>query len=278
MVQLSPVQEDSSMHATLLSIKRTFLWLFRLIVAVMLLVFVIVLFQQVINYLTYDLDGPSTPVIALLARLGFEESLGRAVYWYVLQIVFSLLLIKLVIRKKFTDVGFNLHNGRLSRRLLLWFFPGFLLAAAMSWYGLYALLGIEAITGGVEARTVSYMVKDIAIFGLLPGPGEEPLFRVFVIQFLIMVVFKGKEVLLRWEKAVLIVVSSILFMAGHVFVLSFAPLQLKYDVLQLVISFSLGVFYAFSYLYTKSLVVPIVCHNYTDLVVRAGSYLLLGLA
>ncbi len=264
------------MHATLLSTKRAFPWLFRLIVAVMLLVFVIVLFQQVINYLTYDLDGPSTPVIALLARLGFEESLGRAVYWYVLQIVFSLLLIKLVIRKKFSDIGFNLHNGRLSRRLL-WFFPGFLLAAAMSWYGLYALLGLEAITGGVEARSVSYMVKDIAIFGLLPGPGEEPLFRVFVIQFLIMVLFKGKEVLSRWEKAVLIVVSSILFMAGHVFVLSFAPLQLKYDVLQLIISFSLGVFYAFSYLYTKSLVVPIVCHNYTDLVVRAGSYLLFNL-
>ncbi len=277
MVLLFPVQKDSLMDAVLLSPKRAFLLLGRLIVAVLLLILVIVFFQQVINYLSYDLDGPSTQVIALLVRLGLEEPLGRAVYWYVLQIVFSLLLIKLVVRKKFRDIGFNVQNWKSSRTIILWFMFGFLLVCMIAWYLIFRLWGLNAILGGVQSASLSYMVKDIAVFGLLPGPGEEPLFRVFVIQCLIMIVYKGEEVSSRSSKVVLVLVSSLLFMAGHVFVLSFSPLQLKYDVMQLATSFLLGIVYACSYLHTKSLAAPIVCHNYSDLVVRIGAYLLLGL-
>lgn len=255
---------------------KGYAWLFRLLVVLIFLVVVIVCLQQVINYLSYDLGGPSSAVVRMLGGVGLEEPLARALYWYVLQIGFSLLLIKLVIRRPFRDVGFNLHNKQSSRTIILRFIPLYTAVVVLAWLAMARIWGVGMILGGVEPQTLAYQVKDIAIFSLLPGPGEEPLFRVFVIQLLLMVLYSGKDAETRAAKLFLIVVSSLLFALAHVFVLSFVPLQLKYSVLQVATSFVLGMVYAYSYLHTKSIVAAVVCHNYTDFVVRFGAYVLLS--
>jgi len=256
--------------------EKGYVWLCKLLGALIFLVVLIVCLQQVINYLSYDLRGPSSEVVRLLGMVGFEESLARALYWYVLQIAFSALLIKLIIQRPFRDVGLNLSNMKSSRTIILRFIPIYTVVVILAWYGMARIWGVGMILGGVEPQTLAYQVKDIAIFSLLPGPGEEPLFRVFVIQFLLMVLYNGKDGETRATKLFLIVVSSLLFALAHVFVLSFVPLQLKYSVLQVATSFVLGMVYAYSYLHTKSILAAVVCHNYTDFVVRFGAYVLLS--
>ncbi len=263
-------------YATSLGMRKRCVWLCKLLVSLMVLVAVIVCLQQVINYLSYDLRGPSSAVVRLLGVVGLEEPLARALYWYVLQMGFSLMLIKLVIRRSFHDVGFNLHNKQSSRTIMLRFIPIYTVVVVLAWLAMARIWGVGMILGGVEPQTLAYQMKDIAIFSLLPGPGEEPLFRVFVIQVLLMVLYSGKDAETRAAKLFLIVVSSLLFALAHVFVLSFVPLQLKYSVLQVATSFVLGMVYAYSYLHTKSIVAAVVCHNYTDFVVRFGAYVLLG--
>lgn len=250
----------------------------RFLLAVGILVCIIIALQQGINYLSYDVSGPSRLVIQPLVGLGLEEPLARALYWYVLQIGFSLVLIRLIIRKDFREVGFTLQNGKSSTRFILWFIIIYTLTAVLAWFGIYKIWGLEPLLKDVGLSPISYIVKDVALFGLLPGPGEEPLFRVFVIQFILMVAYNGKTELSESTKWVLIIVSSFLFSSAHVFVLSFFPLQLKYDMFQLVIAFILGLYYSFSYLYTKSILSAVVCHNYSDLIVRVGTYLIFSLA
>jgi membrane protease YdiL (CAAX protease family) len=237
---------------------------------------VLFIFQQSINYLSYDLRGPSQYVVAPLMRLGLAEELARAVYWYVLQIAFSLLLIKLTIRKKFREIGFNFDHSALSLRIIIGFVLIYTVVVAVSWYGLYRAFGVQAIIGGAQTKPLSYMLKDMAVYGLLPGPGEEPLFRVFIIQLLLMTTYEGLPVKSRRAVVGVVVLSSLFFALGHVFVLSLSPLQLKYDVLQLVTATVLGVFYAISYLKTGSILAAVVCHNYSDFIVRVGMYLVLG--
>ncbi len=249
----------------------------RVLFALIVLVFLIVFLQQVINYLSYDLSGPSSQVIRFLGKIGLEEPLARALYWYVLQIALSLLLIKLIIRKSFHEVGFNLSNKKSSRTILLWFIPVYTVVVVLAWYVMARIWGVGMILKDVEPQSLAYQIKDIAIFGLLPGPGEEPLFRIFVIQFLLMVLYRGKHAESRATKAFLVVVSSLLFAFGHVFVLSFVPLQLKYSAMQVATSFVLGLVYAYSYFHTKSILAAVVCHNYTDFVARFGAYMLLSL-
>lgn len=263
-------------YATSHGMAKGYAWLFRLLFALIFLVVLIVCLQQVINYLSYDLSGPSAVMVRMLGMLGLEEPLARALYWYVLQITFSLLLIKLIIRRSFRDVGFNLYNMKSSRTIIFRFIPIYTVVVVLAWYGMAKIWGVGMILSGVEPQTLVYQVKDIAIFSLLPGPGEEPLFRVFVIQFLLMVLYRGKNTEIRSTKVFLIVVSSLLFALAHVFVLAFIPLQLKYSVLQVATSFALGLVYAYSYLHTKSILAAVVCHNYTDFVVRFGAYLLLS--
>jgi len=263
-------------YVTSLGMGKGCTWLFKLLVALIFLVVLIICLQQVINYLSYDRKGPSAAVVRMLGMAGLEEPLARALYWYVLQIAFSLLLIRLIIRRPFRDVGFNLYNMKSSRTIISLFIPIYTIVVVLAWYGMARIWGVGMILSGVESQTLTYRMKDIAIFSLLPGPGEEPLFRIFVIQFLLMVLYSGKDAEIRVSKVFLIIISSLLFALAHVFVLSFVPLQLKYSVLQVVTSFVLGMVYAYSYLHTKSILAAVVCHNYTDFVVRFGAYLLLG--
>lgn len=148
------------------------------------------------------------------------------------------------------------------------------LVVAAAWLIIYKLAGIDSLIGGITQRSVEYIIKDLLIYGLMPGLGEEPLFRVLVIQFLLLTVYKGKEIDDKNIRIGIILISAICFAYGHIYIVSWAPFSVNYNVIQLVTSLGLGVFYAITYIKTKSILTAIVCHNYSDLVVRAGSYIL----
>lgn len=72
----------------------------------------------------------------------------------------------------------------------------------------------------------------------------------------------------------IVFISAICFSYGHIYISSWIPFKITYNVLQLFSAFVLGIFYAITYIKTKSILTAVVCHGYSDLVVRLGNYIL----
>lgn len=145
----------------------------------------------------------------------------------------------------------------------------------MTWLLIYRVGDVNLLLAGISNRPISYMVKDVLAFSLLPGFGEEPLFRVFVIQFLLGTMFEGKDLGDKGIRINIIILSAICFTFGHIFIVSWIPFTANYNIMQLVASFALGIFYAISYIKPRSILTAIVCHNYSDFIARLGGYILL---
>ena len=230
--------------------------------------------QHFINFLSYDYRGPSGLFVKLFAGVGLEENLSRFILWDILQIAITFICFTLFFRKTLKELGFNLLNLKAGMVYISRFFLVYPLIVAAIWFVIYRTAGSTALTGGVSDQPISYMVKDILVYSLLPGFGEEPLFRVFVIQILLTQVFRGTDLSDGSTRKWLIFISSAFFAYGHIYITSWAPFQVSLNVLQLVAAFALGIFYANTYIRTKSILPAVVCHNYSDFISRLGSYIL----
>ncbi|WP_238322750.1 CPBP family intramembrane glutamic endopeptidase [Gorillibacterium massiliense] len=224
--------------------------------------------QQVTNYLSYDARGPSAFIVEALQRWGLEAEFTQMILWYVVQIAFTYLLLKGIFRKPLTELGFNLRSFTSSLRFIF----AFIILYPILYMGIGKLLidmGANGFTAGLGTVSRLYLIKEFMCYGLLPGTGEEPFFRVFVIQLLFLAFGNGDhhEPVERKTKGVLILLSSIFFSIGHIFI-SWAPFSLHYDPLQLALAFGLGIIYSIMYLRTKSILAPVVCHNFSDLFYR----------
>ena len=244
----------------------------RRFVVFILCVLFIVLFmyfmQQAINYFSYDLAGPSYIVIEPLVAIGIAEDAARAIYWYFLQLLISLVLVALLYKGDFVEAGFNTRQIRLSRRIIGWFVTLYPLLVAGSWLLIYFIAGIEALTGLEAGKSFSYIMQDLLVFGLLPGLGEEPFFRIVVLKVLSLSLLRTVFDANRLQRGLLILTSALLFSIGHIYVHSLQPFVISYNSLQLATAFALGLFYAYSYLKTRSILSAVVCHNYSDFIVR----------
>lgn len=241
-----------------------------------ILILLIILYgiQHLVNYLSYDYRGPSGYIVNLISGLGLEEVFTRFILWDVLQIAITFICIRLLLKKSLKELGFNLKNHQSGIKYILVFFLTYPLIVTIAWFFIYQFAGTNALVGGIQNQPIDYVIKDLLVYGLLPGFGEEPLFRVFVIQFLLVTVFTGKDLSYKNTRLWIIIMSAICFAYGHIYIVSWAPFKINYDVIQLFTAFALGVFYAISYIKTKSILVAVVCHNYSDFIVRLGSYFL----
>ncbi len=242
-----------------------------ILINVILLVIIFAL-QSLYNFLTYDLSGPMTWVLNQSGTLNANGDFIRAISWYLLQIGVTCLLIRFILHQGLREAGFNTWNVQLSRKYIRYFvvlFP-FIVAACLML--IYFTLGPDAIIGQYAGRDAVYAVKDIAVYGTLPGLGEEPFFRIFVIQFLLMYGFNKRPSLDSKAIHTIILLSAVYFMLGHIHI-GWSPLSLRYDVIQLITAFVLGIFYAVTYLRTRSILAAVVCHSYSDFVIFLMGYL-----
>ena len=228
--------------------------------------------QTLLNFLAYDYRGPSCILADVLARLGLYPDFTRMLLWYILQIGLTFAALALFVRQPLRELGFNKGNLRVSLTIT----AGIFIVYPLLYMGINTLLqaaGITAPSHALQGKSTAYIIQDLLCYSMLPGIGEEPLFRVFVIHFLAMHLFPGHCLRERKTAVWLVVISSLLFTVSHIYI-SWSPFFLQYNVVQLVLAFVLGVFYSTVYLATGSILAPILCHGYTDFVYRLAVLLL----
>lgn len=247
---------------------------FYKIATIVVLMIIYYILQHTVNYLSYQNNLISRNLTEWLGELGLEEEHSTFLLWYIFLFLLSIACIKLVFRKPLQDIGFNLRIARSDLKIILGFVFGYTMFVIVCWLLIYHSWGLDPLIDEIQDRPVGFIVKDILFFGLLPGPGEEPFFRIFVIQFLCMVTFKGEDSGNRKTRVWIVLISALLFVYGHIYIVSWSPFTVQYNGMTLLAALVLGIFYAVIYLRTKSIAIPIICHNYSDFIYRAGVYLL----
>lgn len=237
------------------------------------LIVIIYSLQYVFNFLTYDIKGPMTWMIRHSERLANNAEFISAFSWYLIQFMITCLLIRYFLHKGFKEAGFNILNLKLSLKYIKYFILIFPFVVIICYALIYSTLGLQSLIEQYEGRNVIYAVKDIMIFGTLPGLSEEPFFRIFVIQFFLLFWLKRYNSLSSNSIRMMVFLSSFYFMLGHIFI-NWSPFYLKYDVTQLLTAFILGIYYTLTYLKTKSILASIVCHSYSDFIIYLMGYLL----
>ncbi|WP_339287502.1 CPBP family intramembrane glutamic endopeptidase [Paenibacillus sp. FSL E2-0201] len=238
-----------------------------------ILIVIIYSLQYVFNFLTYDINGPMTWMMSHSERLANNTDFISAFSWYLVQFLITCLLIHYFLRKGIKEVGFSTLNLQLSMKYIKYFILIFPFVVVICCALIYSTLGLQPLIEQYEGRNVIYAVKDIMIFGTLPGLSEEPFFRIFVIQFFLLFWFKRFNSLSPNGINMMVFLSSFYFMLGHIFI-NWSPFYLKYDVIQLITAFILGIYYTVTYLKTKSILASIVCHSYSDFIIYLMGYLL----
>jgi membrane protease YdiL (CAAX protease family) len=190
---------------------------------------------------------------------------------HIFQLLFTLVLMKLWVSRNLSDYGFNLKNRKLSIQLFLWFcliylVPMFLVNVLPNiidsippWYS-YPL----------NTRNV---VGTLSFQYLFSGTCEEPLFRAFVIVVLSQ---SWKKVFKVWwlEISAAGLIATVLFMYAHI-KLTIFPFEITYiSWWQQVWALGLGIYYAVVFQKTKSLLCPILSHNYLNGIIYTVRYVM----
>lgn len=236
------------------------------IVPFIIIIFIIYTMQWVSNFLSYDLRGPSKIFVDVFKQIGVEEEFARMIICYAVQICCTFIIITLLIRRPLSKIGFNFDNIKLSLKYIVIFIIVYPIILLLVVY-MYKIIGINAVPSDLQCKDNIYIFKSFVTYGLLPGLGEEPFFRVFIIQYLLIHVFKNANISSKKIQYRLSVISGFFFMIGHIFI-SWYPFFIKYNLVTLIAGFGLGTLYTLIYLRTKSIFAPIVFHNYTDLIAR----------
>ncbi|ABX43582.1 CPBP family intramembrane glutamic endopeptidase [Lachnoclostridium phytofermentans] len=245
---------------------KKFIW-FIILLAILYII------QHLINYLSYY-QGPLQSLVKYISKIGIREENILFLLWYVLQIVFTVLILKCIIRKPLKELGFNFRNKKLGNQYIKIFFIIYPIIYIGACLVLYKVMGREILINGRVEKPIHDIIIDILSYGLLPGIGEEPLFRVFVVQFLLLTIFKERKNGDKKTRIGVVLLSSLCFVYGHIYVISWYPLAMSYSWNQLILAFALGIFYAYTYIKTESIYAAIVCHNYSDFVYIILSYII----
>ena len=179
---------------------------------------------------------------------------------HVLQLVFTVLVMKLVFRMNLRDWGFNLNKLPESLRIFGWF--------ALVYLGIVVLRRLPELIAGTAPSydyplTAENMAGVLGFQLLLSGTGEEPLFRGMV-MIVLSKYWRGTYRIGSVEIPTAGIVATILFMLAHIgFTIS--PFSIThFSLSQQVTALGLGLYYAIVFHRTGSLVGPIISHGYSN--------------
>lgn len=220
----------------------------------------------IINYI---LSLPSSYIDANTLAGGIFLSAA----FYSIQTVTAIVLGKYIMHTSITEMGFNLNNVKTTFRMLRWFVPVWLLPVVIFYViGLNYIAGFDAYISHYYVTDKLAMQKDFFIGCLLVGIGEEPLFRGFIISSLVPVIFEY----VRVEKLripFVAIASGLLFALAHI-EYQIMPFKIIYiDVIQLGITFILGIVWSVMFIKTKSLLGPVIAHTCANTIQIMSGYI-----
>lgn len=125
----------------------------------------------------------------------------------------------------------------------------------------------------IPLPTKESMIAAIAFQSFFPGFGEEILFRGLIINLLANLIFTGYQSKM-WQKVGIVIISSLYFALAHIY-FSLAPFEIThFDPTQIAMALGCGMFYASIYLKTRSLVMPFLSHNFSNITSTVAGYLI----
>lgn len=193
---------------------------------------------------------------------------------HILMLGISILVLMLFYKKNLHQIGFNFRNKQKSFIYIKWF----CIISAI-------LLTIGTIVPFIVSNNAhfSYMnsfysvstrdkIEEILYMVIIPGLGEEPLYRAFVMISL-MKLFKRSLKVGKIKIPSVVVISTIFFMYAHTgnYIKPFMITNI--NVTQQVFCIITGLFWGCVYYDTESLVPVIIMHNFLDVVVNALQYI-----
>jgi membrane protease YdiL (CAAX protease family) len=194
-------------------------------------------------------------------------------FHHIFQLLLTILVMKSYFRSKLTDWGFNLNGRNRAPKTIALFILYFLIIEVAVTLFPFVLGGGKAPTFGYP-QTFRNIIGYYSFEAFLSGTCEEPLFRGFVITVLALS-WKGKIKLGKTEFTTAGIIAALLFTFAHISFRVF-PFQIyQLNVLQLIFAFGLGLLYAVTFQKTKSLFIPILLHNLSNVIAISMPYALL---
>lgn len=196
--------------------------------------------------------------------------------WQGLFAFLAILLLGQMFHIPLTEFGFNLNKWRYSVRLVLQF--------CLFWFFIQGVMGYMMVSSGGQSAFLAFFNFPLTAWNLsgyfafqvlLSGTSEEILFRALVMTPLLVY---GKRAGLADKPTALLAagIATLIFMLLHINI-AFNPLRVThFNLLQQFASLGFGIFYAFLFLHTRSILGPILAHNLLNaIVVIVGLVLLL---
>jgi uncharacterized protein len=187
-------------------------------------------------------------------------------YWIsalhqVFQALIAILLLKLWLRKPFSELGFRLGNIAQGTKLTVIFLIMWTGIVVVYYIGaLHLYPGFAQYIRGYYSPDREHMIKSLSYVGTMTGLGEEPLYRALVLLPL-MKYWDSNIRIGRLKLPYAVLVSGLIFAAGHI-EFTFIPLRLvSIDYLQVTFNFILGIWWGMIFLRTKSLLWSVLAHN-----------------
>ena len=235
------------------------------------IVLLIFLGIQLLNQFLLRSGGALERAIALSTA---ETRFLVGVYQQGVQALVAIFLARLLLGRGLRELGLNADQGGRSLRLcavfaLLWLAAMALFLAAEQRFFPAAWLALRAAPLPAPPERAAALLFQ----SLFPGLGEELLFRGFIIGLLTTRVFTG-HTHSRGSRLGVMLLSAVFFAAAHIY-FTVAPWRLIHiDGVQLALAFGCGLFYAFAFLRTGSLLAPILAHNFANMTSTLCGYAL----
>jgi membrane protease YdiL (CAAX protease family) len=194
------------------------------------------------------------------------------IFFYSIQTGISIIIGCFILHSSITEMGFNLKDVKVTLRMLGWFIPIWLLLDILFYMiGLNCIADFDTFVSHYYVINKLTMQKDLIIGCLLAGMGEEPLFRGLIVASLVKIITRYVGVG-KVKIPLVAIMSGLLFASAHI-EYRIMPFRIIYiDVIQLSITFILGVFWSIMFIKTKSLLGPIIAHMCANVIQNMSGY------
>ena len=215
--------------------------------------------NQILIYIGNDLSS-------MIATNDPRKSVLILIIQELLQLGAAILIFKVFFNRNFSQLGLNLKNKKLSLKIFVAFSIVWLLVIIL-YYALVFIFDKSLWNSLLHYPLPSkeYAVAYIGFEAIFPGLCEETLFRGLILYALINNGWASRIKIGKVEISYAAILTGIIFMCAHIYfrILPFEITHLNYT--QLFMAFSLGIFQAITFEKTKSLLSPILTHNFSNL-------------
>ena len=234
----------------------------------------ILIFIQVMNQFLI-LSGSALEKLHLFGIPDSRVLVG--VFQQIMQAVIGLGLYWFLFKKNAAALGINTINIKVSMKYFCIFALTWSLTILLYVFAIYSFFpNVWLSMKSIELPQINIIIETLLFESFFPGFGEEILFRGFIINLLIRLVFTEYRDN-GFQKLGVIALSSIYFATAHIY-FTLEPFRITHiDYLQIVMALGCGAFYAFAYLKTKSLVTPFLAHNFSNTTSTIFGYIISSL-